>query len=584
MDFRRSSVYTVGGLLLHATCLQFVLTGMQSLLYGVLLGYLNVPGQVYSVADMFISSRPFSFTILWGALSDTVPLFGYRRKPYLILGWICTTITLGWVLLSEPLPAPFFCQDTHGRYIREIVHYNRTLGRNVTVQAPPCNEAAANAGGHLVLKFVLVTVFQGCSQAASNGLLVEYSRIEDRYGSTNVAVSIASVVGYVLSKCLIGFGMNSFEFNGTFQEGLSFSSIVAILFVVSALMIPVQVYCNQAEATACSSNTAALKVEGEDRGSDEEAYTSAQVTVPLLDVTDSTMSTSLQQPRYRLCHCLKYLKQHHQQYPDTCCLRQLVKLLSSRAVFCFVVWVMFIEAALPNVQSPAVGLSQELWAGVKVLPRSIFAVLTAPVYIFGLVLYERYGLAWSYQKAFVALTLLHVVIDAVFKYPTALGWVRNQYFTLGEDFASDVPSAALDMVEGIVSISLAPPGAEALWMGVVDMAAAAGYPLGRAVGNIAFAHFHPSLSDSANYVSDTLPFRSTVVWSYLLGHITTSLGVLSIYLIPDQKADALWRLRTWPRHRSYALGAMAVVLLGFWYGSATSVLQLTDISKEYRQE
>ena len=60
----------VGGLLLHAASLQFVLTGMQSLLYGVLLGYLNVPGRVYSVADMLIGSRPFSFTVVWGAVSD----------------------------------------------------------------------------------------------------------------------------------------------------------------------------------------------------------------------------------------------------------------------------------------------------------------------------------------------------------------------------------------------------------------------------------------------------------------------------------------------------------------------------------
>ena len=54
--------------------------------------------------------------------------------------------------------------------------------------------------------------------------------------------------------------------------------------------------------------------------------------------------------------------------------------------------------------------------------------------------------------------------------------------------------------------------------------------------------------------------------------------MLTICLIPDQKVDARRRLRMWPRHWAYAAGATLVVLVGFWYGSLASFLQLTDLT------
>jgi len=46
------------GLLLHSFGLSFVVQGMNSLLYGVLLGYLNVPGQVYFTTNEMLETDP----------------------------------------------------------------------------------------------------------------------------------------------------------------------------------------------------------------------------------------------------------------------------------------------------------------------------------------------------------------------------------------------------------------------------------------------------------------------------------------------------------------------------------------------
>jgi len=35
-----------------------------------------------------LKSLPFCVKIVWGFLSDAVPILGYGRRPYMILGWL----------------------------------------------------------------------------------------------------------------------------------------------------------------------------------------------------------------------------------------------------------------------------------------------------------------------------------------------------------------------------------------------------------------------------------------------------------------------------------------------------------------
>ncbi len=99
------------------------------------------------------------------------------------------------------------------------------------------------------------------------------------------------------------------------------------------------------------------------------------------------------------------------------------------------------------------------------------------------------------------------------------------------------------------------------------------------MGNAVFARFVPSLSNSANFVadSDTPEFRTTVAFSYLLGHAATALGVTTVCMIPDQKADALRRLREWPRHWAYAVTVGALLVVGLWFGTGVCFLQLSEL-------
>jgi MFS family permease len=56
-------------------------------------------------ASLAILDLPWVIKPLWGAISDFVPIFGYRRRPYLILANIAACLAFGWVATTDTTTA-----------------------------------------------------------------------------------------------------------------------------------------------------------------------------------------------------------------------------------------------------------------------------------------------------------------------------------------------------------------------------------------------------------------------------------------------------------------------------------------------
>jgi hypothetical protein len=69
----------------------YLCVGFAMYFAGTPLNYYLVTDQDASSAQLGVLATlmglPWSFKIFYGLLSDTTPIFGYRRKPYLIIGW-----------------------------------------------------------------------------------------------------------------------------------------------------------------------------------------------------------------------------------------------------------------------------------------------------------------------------------------------------------------------------------------------------------------------------------------------------------------------------------------------------------------
>eukprot|EP00658_Telonema_sp_P-2_P082220 TRINITY_DN8636_c0_g1_i2.p1 TRINITY_DN8636_c0_g1~~TRINITY_DN8636_c0_g1_i2.p1 ORF type:complete len:241 (+),score=46.49 TRINITY_DN8636_c0_g1_i2:124-846(+) len=188
--------------------------------------YLNVPGYVYSTALVLVYF-PWSFKFAFGLINDTIPILGYHRKPYMVIGWsLCSVMMI--VLSMHTIPDPYYCRDDDGNYTKIV-----------------CNPDAKTKGGEYSLLMLLAALGYVVADVAADGLTVQFARCEpiEKRGSIQTTVYITRTIGQILAQFLVGFGMNGKEYHGNFEHGLTFNQVCGILTIPCVIMIPLSWYC-----------------------------------------------------------------------------------------------------------------------------------------------------------------------------------------------------------------------------------------------------------------------------------------------------------------------------------------------------
>ena len=116
------------GMTLHFFSMGFVVGGLDAILFNVLEGYLNEPSDIMKGAQN-VATLPVMFSVFLGILSDSRPVFGYRRRPYMVGGWMLAATSF-IILLSLGLPAPYYCFSA--------------VDRHYLMDEAPCNPEAVD--------------------------------------------------------------------------------------------------------------------------------------------------------------------------------------------------------------------------------------------------------------------------------------------------------------------------------------------------------------------------------------------------------------------------------------------------------
>ena len=175
--------------------------------------------QVLRLATLLNCARhprvPWSFKFAFGLLNDTRPLLGYRRKPYMVIGWACCSALL-LLLAVMPLPEPYWCLTDDG------------LAHNTT--APPCNPHASKEGGFYATLMMLAALGYVVADVAADGLTVEFAGASRRMPRPHADHRVHDAhLGRHRRHATRRFGMNGREYNGTFDGGMSFNAICGTL-------------------------------------------------------------------------------------------------------------------------------------------------------------------------------------------------------------------------------------------------------------------------------------------------------------------------------------------------------------------
>ena len=133
-----------------------------SLLYGVLMGVMAVRGYVYVTARALVMA-PWILRCVFGMLSDCVPVAGYRRKSYCVLGWLL-------VLLAMLGMRFMFTEPDTNRYCSDATHGG--LG-DYRVEMGVCNPDAGRDAWLFVILVALSMLGLTIADSASDGLIME---------------------------------------------------------------------------------------------------------------------------------------------------------------------------------------------------------------------------------------------------------------------------------------------------------------------------------------------------------------------------------------------------------------------------
>ncbi|KAF0715654.1 Aste57867_3281 [Aphanomyces stellatus] len=211
-------IYTspqVLAVLAHYFSVGLVYGALPFLPYAVLVNYFHVSGAEFTSAKGLIQLG-WSFKVFVGMLSDALPIMGYRRKSYMMLGWfIAGTCLLVLALLNHGEP------------------YNPSS----TSKKGPFNVGAVVNGNRVGLLCALVTIGYIVADAPADAMVVEYAQREPQHlrGRMHMLAYGVRTTASVLTTLVVGICLNSQKYQGSFTWDMGLNNMFVVLCVPSFL-------------------------------------------------------------------------------------------------------------------------------------------------------------------------------------------------------------------------------------------------------------------------------------------------------------------------------------------------------------
>ncbi|KAF4317313.1 hypothetical protein BBO99_00008123 [Phytophthora kernoviae] len=222
------------GLLAHIASVGVVYGTLSGVLYAVLNNYLYMSAVLTATAQALVR-LPRALRFFAAIFSDCYPIFGYRRRPYLIIGWVIT-FTCCFLMAVLPLGDPYYGDPA----LADIDEDEMTAEQQALI-----NYDAPNKGIKLIIFFVLANIGTVISFGASDGYMVELARREPEAirGTVQSHVSAVRQVFMILAAFMTGLGLNSEDYGGDFSWSMGFNAIMGVCAAFSFVTIPLCWFC-----------------------------------------------------------------------------------------------------------------------------------------------------------------------------------------------------------------------------------------------------------------------------------------------------------------------------------------------------
>lgn len=210
----------------------FVDSVLPGTIYPFMQNYLNCSGSQALTASTLVA-LPWSFKFFYGLLSDCVPIMGYRRRPYMVMGWlVCFAMLV--VMACSPVGDPYFSNPSDRNIAPK--DYSKYPGIESTFNTSAPSKAA---------KYVMLMMLCACgyllADVCADGIVVELAQREPLAvrGTTQTTIYATRTGFNVVGQLVVGFAFNGKDYGGDFDFSLSFPVLMLLLAVVCLPIIPV---------------------------------------------------------------------------------------------------------------------------------------------------------------------------------------------------------------------------------------------------------------------------------------------------------------------------------------------------------
>uniref|UniRef100_K3WWF4 Transmembrane protein n=1 Tax=Globisporangium ultimum (strain ATCC 200006 / CBS 805.95 / DAOM BR144) TaxID=431595 RepID=K3WWF4_GLOUD len=222
------------GLLAHIASVGVVYGTISGVIYSVLNNYLYMSATLTATATALVA-LPRSLRWIAAMFSDCYPIRGYRRRPYLILGWAITFIAC-FIMAVLPLGDPYYADPSL---------MGKDESKMTAKQLAMINHNAPDRGIKLIFLLMFANLGTVIAFGASDGVMVELAQREPESSRGTVQNHVWAVreVFITFSAFMTGLGLNGKDYGGSFSWTMGFNAIMGVCAFFAFITIPICYFC-----------------------------------------------------------------------------------------------------------------------------------------------------------------------------------------------------------------------------------------------------------------------------------------------------------------------------------------------------
>ncbi|CAK4519129.1 unnamed protein product [Aphanomyces euteiches] len=374
-----------------------------SLQYPIFNNYLKLEGYQTASYSQLVTLG-WSFKVFFGALSDCFPIFGFRRKSWMLIGWTITMVCLA-VMAFSSLGEPY-CNIEKATAEGRPKACSKVYSKTNDTDKVYFNLDAPDNGTLFIMLSVLVSFGYVMADCAADAMVVEYAQREPIAirGRVQTAIYTVRQIFIIVANVIYGFGLNSPNYGGEFSFSMKPNVPYGILLIPAILVVLSTIF---------------ILKEHKKPGT------------PFKEYVDMFWGLLQKRVMWQICGFR------------------------------------FISNVFYNISTTASSPMYNTWANVAPLNDALSSVLGGAIFGAIMVVIGKWGLHWNWRYCIAAGSIGVMCVDAPINFITIWDVYRNQWFYNGVGLADQIPAGLRFIVATYCAVEIADVGNEGATYGLV---------------------------------------------------------------------------------------------------------------------